>query len=161
MNDGNQNQPMMAPPLDCDLATVDISMPLLADGIYDFNIAKAELKPTSSPGGWMVHLDLVTTQPATARTGAPLGAGVHVFNNVNVVPTGKATWDMIKQNVGGLVQAAQFPAGVARLDNVAQWTPMLVGKVVRAKVVFKPAGVSKSGKSFKEANEIAYFTKAV
>lgn len=157
----NQNLGMTPPPLDCDLATVDISMPLLADGIYDFNIVKAELKPTSTPGGQMIHLDLVTIDPTTARTGAPLGAGVHVFNNVNVVPTGKATWDMIKQNVGALVQAAQFEAGVARLDNVSMWAPMLVGKVVRAKIVYKPAGVSKAGKSFKEANEVAYFTKKV
>lgn len=154
----NPVAPMIPPPLDVDLATVDISMPLLADGIYDLRIVKAEIKPTAG-GGRMIHLDHVTTDPAMGRTGAPLGAGVHLFNNVNVVPSGKATWEMVAKSVGGLVQAAEFPAGVARLDNVEQWTPMLVGKIVRAKVVYKPAGVSKNGKAFKEANEIQYYTK--
>lgn len=160
MNDGNQNQPtaMTPPPLDLDLATVDISVPLIADGIYEVRIVKAEVKPTAK-GGRMIHIDHVTTAPAQSRTGTVLGAGVHLFNNVNVVPTGKATWEMIAKSVGSLVQGAEFPPGVARLDNVDQWAPTLVGKTVWAKVVYKPAGVSPQGKSFKEANEIAYYTK--
>jgi len=147
------------PPLDTDLATVDISMPLLADGVYDFNIAKAELKTTAA-GGEMIHLDLVSIEPAPSRTGQPLGAGVHVFTNVNTKVSGKATWDMIKQNLGALVQAAQFPPGVASLTNIPAWTPQLVGRIVRCKIGYRPAGVSaKNGKNYKEQNEVLYFTK--
>lgn len=156
----NENNPSV-PPLDTDLATVDISMPLLADGLYDFNIAKAELKATAA-GGEMIHLDLVTIEPAPSRTGQPLGAGVHVFNNVNSKATGKATMDMVKQNLGALVQAAQFPPGVAGLGNIPAWVPQLVGRIVRCKIGYRPAGVSpKNGKAYKEQNEVLFFTKKV
>ena len=156
----NMSNPAVAP-LDTDLAVIDISMPLLADGVYDFNIAKAELKPTAG-GGEMIHLDLVTVDPAMSRTGSMLGAGVHCFNNVNTKPTGKATMDMVKQNMGSLVQAVQFPPGVAGLSNVPQWVPQLIGRVVRCKIGYRPAGVSaKNGKAYKEQNEVLYFTKKV
>lgn len=157
MSDQNQQ---LVPPLDCDLATIDVSMPLLADGVYDVQIAKAEMKSTAA-GGRMIHLDLVTTEPGQARNGSVLGAGVHVFNNVNAAPSGKATWDMVKQNLGALVQAAQLPPGTAGLANIDAWVPTLVGKVVRVKVGYRAAGVGKNGKSFKEQNEVLYFTKKV
>lgn len=150
---------MNVPPMDTDLATVDTSMPLLADGTYDMKVEKAEIKPTSK-GGSMIHLELSTTQPATGRTGQTLNAGVRVFTNVNTVPSGKATWDQVKQSLGQLVQAAAFPPGVAKLDNVPVWTPMLIGKVLPTKVIFRPARVDgASGKQYKESNEVAYFLK--
>ena len=145
-------------------------MPLLADGVYDLRIDKAEVKPTAAPGGKLVHLDLVTTDPSTSRTGQPLGAGIHAFDNVNTVPTGKASWEMVLRNVGALVQAAGLtpadlavagPNAQAQSTNADAWAPLLQGRVVRASIGYEPAGVSKAGKSFKEKNVIRYYTKKV
>lgn len=148
--------------MDTDLATVDISVPMLADGIYDLQVSKVEIKPTQTPGGEMISLELTTTAPATSRTGQMLHPGVKIFHNVNTKPTGKATWDMVKQGLGGLVQAAAFPPGVASLGNIPVWVNQLQGKILRAKVEYAPAGVNaKNGKAFKEKNLIAYFSKRV
>src|SRR6266478_10244932 len=120
----------MAPPLDVDLATIDTSMPLVKDGIfYDLLIEKAEVKPTAAPGGKFIALDMKTTQPAKSMKDEDLGAGVHIFDNVNIVPTGKATWDMIARNAGALVQSAGI-TGVT-LKTLEAAVPQLNGKLVR------------------------------
>lgn len=154
----NQN---IAPPLDMDLNTVDVSLPLLqANEFYDLRIEKAEIKPTAA-GGEMIHLDHVTINPARSNKGEPLGAGIHVFNNVNTKPTGKATWDMVKRGMAELVQSVQGGIGTtATLANVPSWVPLLQGKVVRAKVGHEPEGVSKTGKAFKAKNTILFYQKA-
>jgi len=144
-------------PLDMDLNSVDLSLPLVADGIYDLRIEKAEIKPTSS-GGAMISLDFVTTAPCTSQKGEPLGAGIHIFDNVNTVPTGKATMDMVVRNVAALVQAAKIQG--ATMQNVPTWVPQLTGRVLRAKVSFQPEGVSKAGKAFKAKNVIASYVKS-
>ncbi len=155
------NNVTQAPPLDLDLSKVDISMPLLADGTYDFVCEKAEQKATKDGKGSMISLDYKTLNPAKARDGSDLGAGIHVFDNCMVVPTGKGTWDMVARNAGAIIQGARpaMPPG-CNLQNVAQWAPQLVGKTFRLKIGYAPAGTSKDGKAFKEKNTVElYVTK--
>lgn len=153
----------VAPPLNMDLASVDTSMPLLADGIQDLLIEKAEIKSTRDGKGQYVSLDLKTTDPATSRKGEPLGAGIHVFDNLNLNPTGAATWDIVLRNVAAFTQALEFSPGQARLENgrinAEEWVPTLPGKIVRAKVGYAPAGTSKEGRAFREKNTIELYLK--
>src|SRR5438445_12493908 len=95
-------------PLDLDLATVDVSLPLLKDNeLYDLRIEKAEIKQTAA-GQDMIHLDMVTTNGAKSMKGDDLGAGIHVFDNLMTVKTGKSTDEMVVRNVASLVQAVGF-----------------------------------------------------
>ena len=145
-----------APPLDLDLNSIDTSMPLLAEGIYDLQVATVTQKTTAANLP-MLSLDLVTTAPAQAQDGAQLGAGVHVFHNLNIQPSGKATWEMVLKNIAQVTQSV----GIATTYGELVANPnMLLGKVARCKVVCVPAGVSKTGKAFKAKNEISTFMKA-
>lgn len=147
----NQNAP-----LDMDLSTIDLSLPLIADGIYDVRVEKAEMKQTSA-GHPMIALELVTTAPATSIKGEPLNAGVRIFDNINTVATGKATMEMVQRNVAGLVQAAKLTG--ATMPTIPQWAPQLVGRILRVKVGYQPEGISKTGKPFKAKNVIAAYLK--
>lgn len=157
---------IVAPPLDIDLNTVDTSMPLIADGsIADLQIKKVELKNTSTPGVQMLAIDFATTSPTKAQDGADLGAGIHVFHNLVLVPSGKGTWDMVARNVGALVQNAgvQVPGSsfAEQLQNLtANYVALLQGAQVRAKLKVQPEGVDKkTGKSFRAKNEVSVFMK--
>jgi hypothetical protein len=158
----NNDINMMAPPLDMDLASVDTSLPLLKDGeYYHFVIEKAELKKTNDGKGRFISIDMKTTMPASDIKGQPLGPGVHVFDNQNVVPTGKATWDMIQRNVGAFVQSIEGGVPGARLSTVDQWVPTLPGRTLKAKIGYVPEGVSKKdGKAYKAKNEVLLYVKA-
>lgn len=156
----------MAPPLDLDLNTVDTSMPLIAEGsIVDMQIAKVELKPTSTPGNNMLNIDFKTTTPSKAVDGADLGAGVHIFHNINLAPSGKATWEMVGKNIAQLTQAAQIQIPgtgfTEQLGNLStNYVAILQGQNVRAKLKVTPAGVNpKNGKSFNAKNEVSVFMK--
>lgn len=149
----------IAPPLDIDLASVDTSMPLLVETIYDLRIDTAEIKKTNDGKGEIVNLVLVTTAPATSKVGEPLNPGVKVFDRAMTTPVGKATWAMVTQNLGAITQAAKLPPGVARLNNIPEWVPQLVGRTVRCKVGYEPEG-SKNGKSYKAKNTIAAYLKS-
>lgn len=156
------NADMMAPPLDMDLSTVDTSMPLLKDNeIYQFKIDKAEIKPTNDSKGRYISLDMVTTMPAKGIKNEDFGPGIHVFDNQNVIPTGKATWDMIKRNVAALIQAIEGGIQGATLGNVDQWVSQLNGRTLRAKIGFVPEGISKKdGKAYRAKNEVLLYIKA-
>lgn len=147
-----------APPLDLDLNSVDTSMPLIADGsIVDLQIAKVEKKDTKTPGVQMLSLDMTTTTPCKAQDGADLGAGIHVFHNLVLAPSGKGTWDMVARNIAAVTQAA----GVATTygDLVANPVVVLQGQNVRAKIKVVPEGVTKEGKAFRAKNEVSVFMK--
>jgi hypothetical protein len=145
-----------APPLDLDLNSIDTSMPLLADGIYDLLVAGVTQKATAA-GQPMLNLDLVTTAPAQAQDGAQLGAGIHVFHNLNLQPSGKSTWEIVMRNVAEVVQGLGIHCTYGELVANPQ---LLMGKTARTKVVAVPAGVSKTGKAFKAKNEISNWMKA-
>lgn len=153
---------LIAPPLDVDLATVDTSMPLLKDNeFYQFSIDKAELKPTKDGKAAFLSLDCKTMMPAMSIKGEQLGAGIHVFGNIMVSPSGKSTWDMVQRNLGEFVQSIQGGMPGARLSNVKEWYPTLPGRSFIAKVGFAPEGVDqKTGKAFKAKNEFILFRKA-
>lgn len=157
---------MTAAPLDIDLNTVDTSMPLIADNsIVDLLIDKVTKKDTSTPGVQMLSLDMKTTGPSKAQDGADLGAGVHVFHNINLAPSGKATWEMVGRNIATLTQAAGIVIpGTGFNEQLTQLTDnfvaILQGQTVRAKLAVKPAGTNpKNGKSFNAKNEVSVFMK--
>ena len=147
-----------APPLDLDLSTVDTSMPLIADGsIVDLTIAKVEKRnSTTTPGLQMLSLDMVTQGPTKAQDGADLGAGVHVFHNLNLSPSGKATWDMVARNLAQVTQAIGL--AVKYQDIVDNGTALLQGQTLRAKLKVVPEGV-RNGKSYRAKNEVSVFMK--
>ena len=145
-----------APPLDLDLNSIDTSMPLLAEGIYDLQVANVGTKTTAANQP-MLTLDLVTTAPAQAQDGTQLGAGIHVFHNLNLQPSGKATWEIVLRNIAEVTQAMGVATTYGELTANPQ---LLAGKTPRCKVVCVPAGVSKSGKAFKAKNEISTWMKA-
>ncbi len=147
---------IVAPPLDLDLSSIDVSMPLLAAGIYDLQFAKVEPKTTKA-GAAMLSLDLVTTSPAQSQDGAQLGAGIHVFSNINLAPSGKATWEIVVKNIAAVTQAAGLVTNYG--DFAANAPAMLTGKIARCKVDVTPA-VSKDGKTYKAKNEIEVWMKA-
>lgn len=158
------NESNIAPPLDLDLATVDTSMPLLANGIYDLIIEKAEVKKTNDQRGEYISLDMKTNAPALSQKGDNLGAGIHVFDNINLVPTGKATWDMVARNLGAFTQALGFAPGQAKIVggrvNSGDWVPSLPGRTIRAKIGFAPEGTNPStGKSFRAKNTVEMYLK--
>ena len=145
-----------APPLDLDLNSIDTSMPLLAEGIYDLVVAGVTSKSTAA-GSPMLSLDLVTAAPAQAQDGSQLGAGIHVFHNINLQPSGKSTWEIVARNIAEVVQSLGVQTTYGDLTANPQ---MLVGKTARAKVVCVAAGVSKTGKAFKAKNEVNNWLKA-
>ena len=143
-----------APPLDLDLNSIDTSMPLLAPGIYDLQFAKVEPKTTKS-GAAMFSLDLVTMEPAQSQDGGQLGAGIHVFSNMNLAPSGKATWEIVLRNIAQVIQSAGLKATYGEL--VAN-PSLLQGKTARVKVKCVPAG-ERDGKSYRAKNEIETWMK--
>lgn len=146
-----------APPLDLDLSSIDTSLPLLAAGIYDLQIAKVEPKTTKSNSP-MLALDLVTTGPAESQEGTQLGAGIHVFSNLNLAPSGKATWEIVLRNIAAVTQAAGIQTNYG--EFAANAAGLLQGKTVRCRVGITPAGTDKNGKSFRAKNEIEVWMKA-
>ena len=148
---------IVAPPLDLDLNTVDTSLPLLAPGIYDLQIAKVEPKQ-SKAGAAMFSLDLVTTGPAESQEGTQLGAGIHVFSNLNIAPSGKSTWEIVIRNIAAVTQSAGIQTNYG--EFAANGPALLQGKVCRCKVGIVPAGTDKNGKSFRAKNEIEVWMKA-
>lgn len=146
-----------APPLDLDLNTIDVSMPLLAPGIYDLQFLKVEPKTTKA-GAAMLSFDLVTTAPAQSQDGTQLGAGIHVFSNVNLAPAGKATWEIVLRNIAAITQSVGLATTFG--EFAANAPAMLQGKVARVKVDVSPAGTDKNGKSFRAKNEISNWLKA-
>lgn len=145
------------PPLDMDLNTVDTSIPLLAETIYDLRISKAEIVKTNDQKAEMVSLVLETTAPATSKLGEQLQPGVKVFDRAMTSPVGKANWDMVTKNLAAIIQSAKLQG--ATLGNIPQWVPQLVGRIVRVKVGYEPEG-SKNGKSYKAKNTIATYLKS-
>lgn len=152
MSEENQT----APPLDLDLNTIKTDMPLLADGLYELQFSKVEPKQ-SKAGQPMLSLDLVTTSAAMALTGEQLGAGIHVFDNLNLAASGKATWDMVTRNVASVVQATSLATNWG--EFCANAPALLQGQIVRCKVGNEPAGVDKNGKSFRAKNTIVLWMK--
>lgn len=160
-----------APPLDGDLGSVNTERPLLQDGYYDLRIAKAELKPTKA-GGQMISLEYETLAPAKTMDQRDVGPGIKVFDNLNIAPTGKATWQMVIENVAVVAKAvgfvkekgwnwAQYGANTeAQVKNAQAWIPQLLGRTFRAKVGNEPAGTDKNGKAFRAKNKIVTYVPA-
>jgi hypothetical protein len=134
-------------------------MPLLADGIYDLQVAGVTSKNTAANQP-MLSLDLITTGPAQAQDGSQLGAGIHVFHNLNMQPSGKATWEIVGRNIAEVTQAMGFGPGQLTYGALLANPQILMGKTPRCKVVCVPAGVSKAGKAFKAKNEVSNWMKA-
>ncbi len=149
----------IAPPLDLDLSSVDTGFSLLAPAFYDVVIDKVEIKKTNDGKADMISLGYKTLQPAKSNKDEQLGAGIYVFDNIMLSPTGKATWDQIVKNVGALVQAVPLPAGT-KLPDAPVWVPTLQGRTIRIQVAVAPAGISAAGKSYKEKNEVTGYVPA-
>lgn len=147
-----------APPLDTDLSGVDTSLPLFADGsIVDFTLDKIEQKPTKDGKGVMLSIDHKSITAASTNDGKPLNPGAHVFNNVMLVPTGKADWDMVTRNVASITQAAGLNCTLVEFIK-GRWME-LQGKTVRAKLRFVPEGPDKTGVVRRAKNEVALYIK--
>lgn len=147
---------MTAPPLDMDLNSIDTSIPLLEDGIYDLQVAKVE-KAKSKSGGDMLKLDYVTTAPAMSRSKDQLGAGIHVFDQCMLAPSGKSDWGMVVRNIAAITQSTQLTGTVGDFLNGGYVG--LQGRALRVKIGFEPEGVDKNGKSFKAKNVISLYIK--
>ena len=151
-----ENTNMVAPPLDLDLNSVKTDLPLLAPGNYELQIAKVERKMTKANAP-MLAIELRTTAPAEAQDGSQLGPNVPVFTNINMAPSGAATWDMVLRNVAAVTQALGLNTHWGEFQ--ANAPVLLQGGVVRCKVEIAPAGTDKNGKSFKAKNEIVTWLK--
>lgn len=151
----NENQ-TSAPPLDLDLNSVDTSLPLLAKGVYQLQITKVEKKQSSS-GIPMINLELSTTGPSKSVEGRDLGPNIKVFHNLNLAPSGKATWEMVTRNVAAVVQAT----GTSATWNDIMSNPVGVfqGQSCQCSIDIAPAGVDKTGKPYRAKNEIVVFMK--
>jgi hypothetical protein len=144
----------IAPPLDQDLNSIDTSMPLLEDGVYDLQINKVE-KGQSASKVDMLKLDYMTTAPAKSRKQDNLGAGIHVFDQCMLAPSGKSDWNMVLRNVASITQAAGLPGTFGDFTN-GDYVG-LQGRTIRVKIGFEPEGTDKNGKSFKAKNIIVLY----
>ncbi|MDE2097263.1 MAG: hypothetical protein KGL39_08480 [Patescibacteria group bacterium] len=150
----------VAPPLDVDLNTIDTTLPLLEGGGKIYELVCAMVTPgLTKAGAPILKLQLNTTEPSRSQDGRDLGPGIPVFENLNLAPSGKATWDMVARNIGAVVQGfgvqvqgTNFPEQLAYLTNNSQ--AILQGQICRCKVGIEPAGIDKNGKSFKAKNVI-------
>jgi hypothetical protein len=142
-------------PLDMDLGSVPTDFPLIAaGGPYDFIIKNTEIKPNSA-GNKMLVLLLESVNPVpAANTGEQLAAGQKVFEQINLVATGKATNEMIVRNIGALVQSAKL-SGVT-LGNIDNWHPSLQGRIVRCNIKVQPQRVS-GGRTYNARNGVANY----
>lgn len=153
-----QKKSKMNDPLNEDLMSLDTSMPLVDPGIYDLKVEKVEIKLTEKDSAPMLKLELSTTAPAKGTKGETLAAGVRVFDNIMLQPTGKATADMVARRVAMLLQAAVIP-GLGSVPAVKANPNLLQGAVLRCKVGYERAGTSNTGKSFPEKNVIDLYVK--
>ena len=142
--------------LDVDLGSVDTSMPLLAPGIYELKVEKAELANTKDGQGRMLNLELSTTAPAQSNTGDDIGAGVRVFHGVLFTPKGKMTADMVKRSMGEVVQSAAMSVKLGEID---QWHKQLEGKVLKTRVVVEPERSGPNGETYRARNSVKAFLK--
>jgi hypothetical protein len=144
-------------PLDLDLNSIDTSYPLIENGaILDFNIDKVEPRQTAG-GSPMIALTFKSTTPARAVKGDVLQPGVSVFHNINLAATGKATPQMVTQNIAQLTQAVGWTGTLGEFVNGGYMG--LQGRQVRAKVAYIPEGPDKKGVVRRAKNEIALFIK--
>jgi hypothetical protein len=146
------------PPLDLDLNSVDTSMPLINGGnIVDFVAVKVEKKTTSDGTTPMLSIDWKSTGPTTDVKGQPLNAGVHLFDNVMLAPSGKSNWDMVVRNIASVVQAAGLQTNLN--DFLQGGYSSLQGAAVRIKVGFVPEGPDKKGIHRRAKNEVSVYMK--
>ena len=152
---------LIAPPLDLDLASVDTSRQLLKDNeYYHFRVEKAEVKKTKA-GADMLSLEYSTTMPSQSIKGDPLGAGIRCFDNINLQPSGKSTWQIVLQGVASFYQSLENKEGLSgKFADFALQAPMLLGRTFKAKVGYVPEGVSRDGKSYQAKNQITLYVKA-
>ena len=144
--------------LDLDLSSVDTSLPLIADReVVDFIVDGVEKKPTTN-GGEMVALKLKSITPTRSVKGEDLQPGVLLFHNINLVPTGKATLDMVVRNLAEVIQAAGL-SGVTYPDFKASRYTELQGKQLRVRVAYVPEGPDKKGIVRRAKNEVGLFVK--
>lgn len=138
--------------------SIQTDFPLLqAPENYVLKVEKVELKK-SNGGQAMIHIEYSTAQPAKALgSGDMLQPGVRVFDNIMLEPSGKADWKMVNMNVGALLQAARVP-GLTSNAALRSTPNLLVGKQIKARVGYEPAG-TKNGKAFKEKNVISSYIK--
>jgi hypothetical protein len=141
--------------LDMDLATVDTSRQLLAKGLYDLRVTKAEIEPSSgTPPIDVLKLELASTAPASSDKGETLDPGVPVYHTCSLAPSGKATVKMVVQNVASIVQAAGL-TGVT-VAGARLWFKQLEGRNLRCRVDLRPEQ-TKDGRTFQPRNEIKEF----
>ena len=167
----NQDQSKMenqTDPLNESFEDVSTSFPLLEDNNYDLLCKESEIMK-SAAGDPMLKLQLTTTAVARSRTGEDMVPGAAtVFHTCSLVPTGKATIDMVRRNVGAVIQAAGLtqaemgpPPWTSQLETLknGQWHAAFKGRVLRCKVGYEKEGVSSKGRSFPAKNVIDQFIK--
>jgi hypothetical protein len=144
-------------PLDIDLNSIDTSFPLIANGaIADFVVEKIEAGTTKANAP-MLKLTLKTTSPVASVKGDTLNAGVSVFHNINLSATGKATPQMVAQNIAAFAQAVGLTGSLGEFINGGYMAAQ--GRPVRVKVAYIPEGPDKSGTLRKAKNEVGSFIK--
>ena len=149
--------PTEALPLDIDLNSIDTSFPHIANGaIADFIVEKIEPFTTKSNAP-ALKLTLKTSTPVQSVKGDTLNSGVTVFHNINLAATGKATAQMVAQNIGQFAQAVGLTGTLGEFINGGYMTAQ--GRTVRAKVAFVAEGPDKTGTMRKAKNEISSFIK--
>ena len=144
-------------PLDIDLNSIDTSFPLIQNGaIVDLTVDKVENVQTKANSP-MLKLTLKTTTPVASVKGDTLNAGVTVFHNINLAPTGKATGQMVAQNIAQFTQALGLGGTLGEFINGGYMQAQ--GRSVRAKIAYIPEGADKTGVIRKAKNEISSFVK--
>jgi hypothetical protein len=145
-------------PLDIDCNSIDTSMPLIEDGVYDLMFKKVEKKQTTS-GEDMLSLDIVTTGPTKSRDQKDLGPGVHVFDNCMFEPLGGSDWDMVTKNIASITQSAGLDTTRNAFINGRYIE--LQGRTFKARIGYAAAGISKkTGKEYKEKNTVSLYIPA-
>src|ERR1019366_4335529 len=143
--------------LDMDLNSIDTSFPLIAAGaIADFQVEKIEAVTTKANSP-MLKLTLKSTSPVASVKGDTLNPGVTVFHNINLAPTGKATAQMVAQNIAQFTQAMGITGTLGAFINGGYMQAQ--GRTVRVKVAYIPEGPDKTGVVRKAKNEVSSFVK--
>lgn len=131
-----------------DLSSVDTSMPILKEGLYDMTISSCKEGTTKDKTGVIVTIILKTTAPAFSTTGEEVQPGFPVYHRMNQTPTGGMTADMIRKRNAQFVEAVEGKkTSLIPLDRFE-------GKTVRCKV-----GIQEETTSYPASNVIKNFVK--
>lgn len=148
-------------PLNEELAGIDTNFPLWQVGqLLEFKVSEASVaEPTDPTKAPRLKITLETLSPCKSQDGADLQPGVKCFESAQLLPTGKATKEIVEKNVAAIMQGiGAVRKGDGRgIGNIREWIGQIPGLTFKAKTKINPARTDpNTGKSYEAQNAVSY-----